>query len=359
MYKSLHNTFTTQPGALQSSHSSQKQEHQQWSGAHGSSSGLDSSHGNGHQANSSSSSGSAPAAAEVLPAAAAPAAAAAGAAAPSAAAAAGVEDALKKAQQALAAAESSLDSIHKLRSAQPPNQWAGLLQVVRSVAVVAAAGSALVASHAFGLGWQWAGATLGALGLAGKQTSHSGCCTAAYSCTVCLLCYFVFEDEYSSQSSGQWSKGMLRKQLDDGDAAVFVRQESHVCINRQRLLHFNLYWPLATHPCSTLLCHIFTFSSCCCRCHHHLFARPSAARAYQRNAVTPAAAFAVAAACLATLGCSLRFGVVMLAYAYTSHKLRQFKEGRQSVDYDVVRKPQQLLPRDWPEVRASYALKLP
>jgi hypothetical protein len=74
------------------------------------------------------------------------------------------------------------------------------------------------------------------------------------------------------------------------------------------------------------------------------------ARAYQRNAVTPAAAFAVAAACLATLGCSLRFGVVMLAYAYTSHKLRQFKEGRQSVDYDVVRKPQQLLPRDWPEV---------
>jgi predicted phage tail protein len=80
------------------------------------------------------------------------------------------------------------------------------------------------------------------------------------------------------------------------------------------------------------------------------FACLYAARAYQRNAVTPAGAFAVAAASLATLGCSLRFGVVMLAYAYTSHKLRQFREGRQSVDYEVVRKPQQLLPRDWPEV---------
>jgi hypothetical protein len=186
MYKSLHNTFSTQPDALQSSFSSQQQEHQQRSGADGSSSGLDSSHGNGHQASSSS---NAPAAAEALPAAAVPAAAAAaaGVAAPSPAAAAGVEDALKKAQQALAAAESSLGSIHKLRSAQPPNKWTGMLQILRSVAVVAAAGSALVASHAFGLGWQWAGATLGALGLAGKAEQllwlmHSCVCTAMSCC---------------------------------------------------------------------------------------------------------------------------------------------------------------------------------
>lgn len=206
MYKSLHNTFGTtlaaaEGASLNSSRSSQLQELQQHTAA---------------------------------------------AAAPSAAAAAGVEDALKKAQRALAAAESSLDSIHKLRSAQPPNKWTELLQVLRSAAVVAAAGSALVASHAFGLGWQWAGATLGALGLA--------------------------------------------------------------------------------------------------------------ARAYQRNAVTPAGAFAVAAACLATLGCSLRFGVVMLAYAYTSHKLRQYKEARQAVDFEFVVKPQQLLPRDWPEVLSIAAV---
>lgn len=40
----------------------------------------------------------------------------------------------------------------------------------------------------------------------------------------------------------------------------------------------------------------------------------------------------------------------MLAYAYTSHKLRQYKEARQAVDFEFVVKPQQLLPRDWPEV---------
>jgi hypothetical protein len=171
MYKALHNTFSTPPGVADaaltnSSRSNQQQQQEQHTAAGGSSSssfGLDgSSNGNGHQASSST-----PAAVGAEPAAAVPAEAAAAAAAPSAAAAAGVEDALKKAQQALAAAESSLDSIHKLRSAQPPNKWTELLQVLRSVAVVAAAGAALVASHAFGLGWQWAGATLGALGLAG------------------------------------------------------------------------------------------------------------------------------------------------------------------------------------------------
>lgn len=80
---------------------------------------------------------------------------------------AGVEDAIRKAQEALAAAETSLSSIHKLRSAQPPSKWSGLLQVLKSLATAAAAGALLVASHAFGLGWQWAGATIGALALAG------------------------------------------------------------------------------------------------------------------------------------------------------------------------------------------------
>jgi nitroreductase len=81
----------------------------------------------------------------------------------------GVEDAIKKAQEALAAAESSLGSIHKLRSAQPPGRWSALLQVAKSLATAAAAGALLVASHAFGLGWQWAGATIGALALAGER----------------------------------------------------------------------------------------------------------------------------------------------------------------------------------------------
>lgn len=81
----------------------------------------------------------------------------------------GVEDAIKKAQEALAAAESSLSSIHKLRSAQPPGRWSALLQVAKSLATAAAAGALLVASHAFGLGWQWAGATIGALALAGER----------------------------------------------------------------------------------------------------------------------------------------------------------------------------------------------
>lgn len=153
---------------------------------------------------------------------------------------AGVDEAIRKAQEALAAAESSLTSIHQLRSAQPPNKWTGLLQLVRSAAIVVASGALLVASHANGLGWQWAGATLGALGLAG--------------------------------------------------------------------------------------------------------------RAYQRETVTPAGAAVVAVASLATLGCSLRFGLVMLAYSYTSHKLRQFKESRMPADYKPIAKPAQPQARNWPEL---------
>lgn len=81
--------------------------------------------------------------------------------------AAGVEDAIRKAQEALAAAEDSLTSVQQLRSAQPRSRWHGWLQLLRSVVMVVASGALLVASHAFGLGWQWAGATLGAIGLAG------------------------------------------------------------------------------------------------------------------------------------------------------------------------------------------------
>lgn len=104
---------------------------------------------------------------------------------------AGVEDAIRKAQEALAAAETSLSSIHKLRSAQPPNKWAALLQVLMSLATAAAAGALLVASHAFGLGWQWAGATIGALALAGMlghctRSLHAYVAISGWTC--CIHC---------------------------------------------------------------------------------------------------------------------------------------------------------------------------
>lgn len=169
---------------------------------------------------------------------------------------AGVEDAIRKAQEALAAAETSLSSIHKLRSAQPPSNWTSLLQVLNSLATAAAAGALLVASHAFGLGWQWAGATIGALALA---------------------------------------------------AAAFKQQN-----------------------------------------------------------VTEAGAVAAASACLATFGCSLRFGLVLLAVSYSSCKLRQFKEARAVQDFSTVSTPmaaqqqqqqqEQQQPRDWLEVAGVAAI---
>ncbi len=93
-----------------------------------------------------------------------------------------VEAAVAKAQAALAAAERSLGSLHTLRSAQlPGDSWTELLGVVRSAAAVAAAGALLVASHAFGLGWQWAAATSGALVLSGAVilvVLSARCCVA-------------------------------------------------------------------------------------------------------------------------------------------------------------------------------------
>ncbi len=87
-----------------------------------------------------------------------------------------------------------------------------------------------------------------------------------------------------------------------------------------------------------------------CGCLSHACVLLPAARAYQRQMITAPGAAVVAAASLATLGCSLRFGLVMLAYSYTSHKLRQFKDNSMVTDYGQVAPaaPQQL--RKWPEV---------
>jgi hypothetical protein len=53
-----------------------------------------------------------------------------------------------------------------------------------------------------------------------------------------------------------------------------------------------------------------------------------AALAIKQQTITEAGAVAAAAASLATLGCSLRFGMVLLVVSYSSFKLRQFKEAR-------------------------------
>lgn len=75
--------------------------------------------------------------------------------------------------------------------------------------------------------------------------------------------------------------------------------------------------------------------------------------------MTEAGTVAAAAACLATFGCSLRFGLVLLAVSYSSCKLRQFKETRVVQDYTTISTPlaakqqqeqEQQQPRDWLEV---------
>jgi hypothetical protein len=82
----------------------------------------------------------------------------------------------------------------------------------------------------------------------------------------------------------------------------------------------------------------------------------SAAQAFKQQNVTEAGAVAAASASLATFGCSLRFGLVLLAVSYSSCKLRQFKEARAVQDYSAVSTPmlvvqqEQQQPRDWLEV---------
>jgi hypothetical protein len=81
--------------------------------------------------------------------------------------AASVEEALQKAQVALAAAESHLSSIETLQP-QLSTRWAKALQVVKLLALAAATGGLLVTSHAFGLTWQWVSAVAAGVGVAGE-----------------------------------------------------------------------------------------------------------------------------------------------------------------------------------------------
>lgn len=80
--------------------------------------------------------------------------------------AASVEEALQKAQAALAAAESHLSSIETLQP-QLSTRWTKALQVVKLLALAAATAGLLVTSHAFGLTWQWVSAVAAGVGVAG------------------------------------------------------------------------------------------------------------------------------------------------------------------------------------------------
>ncbi|KXZ46526.1 hypothetical protein GPECTOR_43g963 [Gonium pectorale] len=107
-------------------------------------------------------------------------AAAAGAAAEGDTDAAEVSAALARAQAALARAETSLDDIQRLSSsydaaalaslaaaAGPPSRLSRFLALARGVAAAGALAFAMLASHAFGLAVQWAGAVAGAALIAG------------------------------------------------------------------------------------------------------------------------------------------------------------------------------------------------
>jgi hypothetical protein len=77
-------------------------------------------------------------------------------------------------------AESTLSSIEGMDSAAEPPKWTKLLLTVRKVVAASVLCGLMVASHAFGLAWQWAAATLGALGIAGTQTSPCHSCLALH-----------------------------------------------------------------------------------------------------------------------------------------------------------------------------------
>ncbi|KAG2501334.1 hypothetical protein HYH03_001125 [Edaphochlamys debaryana] len=94
--------------------------------------------------------------------------------------AAEVSAALARAQAALERAETSLDDIQRLsssidaaalaslaRATAPPTRWQKLLSLARSLIILGSLAVAMLATHAFGLGVQWAGAAAGAALIAG------------------------------------------------------------------------------------------------------------------------------------------------------------------------------------------------
>lgn len=83
-----------------------------------------------------------------------------------------VEDAIAKAQAALAGAQATLSSVESLEGATPNLKLQQALKLARSFVLAGGLAVLLVGAHAFGLAWQWAAATLGALAVAGKLLVH-------------------------------------------------------------------------------------------------------------------------------------------------------------------------------------------
>jgi hypothetical protein len=135
-----------------------------------------------------------------------------------------VEDAIAKAQQALAAAETSLSSIEQLQSNQPPSPWTAAFKAVRSIVALAAMALLMVFSHASGLVWQWTGAFVGALGIAGwgyqrSSLSKSGAIAAVFVGCATLACSLRFGATllafYVSSSKLTSFKEELKEGVDD------------------------------------------------------------------------------------------------------------------------------------------------
>lgn len=102
-----------------------------------------------------------------------------------------VSAAFARAQAALTRAELNLDDMQRLSfdaaslelRGAPPSRWQRAISIARSVIIMGALAVGMLASHAFGLAVQWAGATVGAALIAGwglrkGSLSHSGAIAA-------------------------------------------------------------------------------------------------------------------------------------------------------------------------------------
>eukprot|EP00197_Chlamydomonas_leiostraca_P005564 CAMPEP_0202868094 /NCGR_PEP_ID=MMETSP1391-20130828/10182_1 /ASSEMBLY_ACC=CAM_ASM_000867 /TAXON_ID=1034604 /ORGANISM="Chlamydomonas leiostraca, Strain SAG 11-49" /LENGTH=519 /DNA_ID=CAMNT_0049548209 /DNA_START=350 /DNA_END=1909 /DNA_ORIENTATION=+ len=133
-----------------------------------------------------------------------------------------VAQALARAQEALAHAETSLDGIDKLPSATPPSTLPRAVKVVRDLVIVGGISVLLVASHAFGLAVQLSAAVLGSLGIAWwghtrKSLAQSGAIaamvvgTGTLGCSLrfgCTLLAFFFSSSKLTQYKEEAKEGL-------------------------------------------------------------------------------------------------------------------------------------------------------
>lgn len=135
-----------------------------------------------------------------------------------------VASAMARAHAALAKAESSLDSIESLQSASPPSPFEESLNRAKAFGLVVAVALAMLGCHAFGLGWQWLGATAGGAlvalwGYSRGALSVSGAIAAAFVGAGTLGCSLRFGATllafFFSSSKLTKYKGEMKEALDD------------------------------------------------------------------------------------------------------------------------------------------------